>query len=261
MLDHLAIRFIDSGWNIKQLVREIVLSNTYQRSSIPTLAQTDADPANLLFARQSRHRLSAEAIRDTALSIGGILVDRVGGPSVKPPQPGGYYRHLNFPVRRYQAANDDNQWRRGVYVHWQRQFLHPMLKAFDAPTREACTARRDTSNTPLAALVLMNDPVFLEAARGLAQRLLSIPFDQDDERLLHAMRIATSRQADPEEVRILRDVLTQARRDFAASPASAAAFVAIGGSPIPKDIATIELAAWMQVSRAILNLHETFNRE
>ena len=261
LLDHLAIRFIDSGWNIKQLVREIVLSNTYQRSSIPTPAQTDADPGNLLFARQSRHRLSAEAIRDTALSIGGILVDRVGGPSVKPPQPGGYYRHLNFPVRRYQAANDDNQWRRGVYVHWQRQFLHPMLKAFDAPTREACTARRDTSNTPLAALVLMNDPVFLEAARGLAQRLLSIPFDQDDERLLHAMRIATSRQADPEEVRILRDVLTQARRDFAASPASAAAFVAIGGSPIPKDIATIELAAWMQVSRAILNLHETFNRE
>lgn len=261
LLDHLTLQFIDSGWNIKALVREIVTSDTYRRSSIPTPTQFDVDPENLLFARQSRHRLSAEAIRDTALSVGGILVDRTGGPSIKPPQPDGYYRHLNFPVRRYQAAGNEDQWRRGVYVHWQRQFLHPMLKAFDAPTREACTARREASNTPLAALVLMNDPVFLEAARGLAQRLLAAENSPDDQRLDLAMRLATSRHADPEEIRVLRDVLERARRNFAESPTSTAAFIGIGASPIPTNLDPIELAAWMQVSRTILNLHETFNRE
>ncbi|MDA0295730.1 MAG: DUF1553 domain-containing protein, partial [Planctomycetota bacterium] len=211
--------------------------------------------------RQSRHRLSAEAIRDTALSVGGILVDRTGGPSIKPPQPDGYYRHLNFPERRYQATNDDGQWRRGVYVHWQRQFLHPMLRAFDAPTREACTARRETSNTPLAALVLMNDPVFLEAARGLAQRILSAKDIQDAQRLDLAMRLATARHADKEELRILKDVLEQARREVAMNPAAATKLIGIGASPIPTNLDPLELAAWMQVSRTILNLHETFNRE
>ncbi len=261
LLDHLSLRFIESDWNIKSLVREIVISDTYRRSSIPTSAQIEVDPENLFFARQSRHRLSAEAIRDTALSVGGILVDRTGGPSIKPPQPDGYYRHLNFPERRYQATNDDGQWRRGVYVHWQRQFLHPMLRAFDAPTREACTARRETSNTPLAALVLMNDPVFLEAARGLAQRILSAKDIQDAQRLDLAMRLATARHADPEELRILKDVLEQARREVAMNPAAATKLIEIGASPIPTNLDPFELAAWMQVSRTILNLHETFNRE
>ena len=221
----------------------------------------EVDPDNLVFARQSRHRLSAEAIRDTALSVGGLLIDRTGGPSVKPPQPGGYYRHLNFPVRKYQATDDENQWRRGVYVHWQRQFLHPMLKAFDAPTREACIARRNESNTPLAALVLMNDPVFLESARGLARRLLSAEGLEDAGRLDLAMRLATTRPAQPEEIRILSGVLTQARQEVAADPEAARSLLGISATPIPKTLDVSEFAAWIHVSRTILNLHETFNRD
>ncbi len=261
LLDHLALDFIESGWDIKRLVREITLSDTYRRSSIASPRQLKTDPGNLVFARQSRHRLSAEAIRDTALSVGGLLVDRAGGPSVKPPQPGGYYRHLNFPVRRYLATDDENQWRRGVYVHWQRQFLHPMLKAFDAPTREACIARRNESNTPLAALVLMNDPVFLESARGLARRLLSFEDLEDSDRLDLAMRLATTRPADPAEIRILSDVLRQARHEVATDPEAARSLLGIGTTPIPDDLEVSELAAWTHVGRTILNLHETFNRD
>ncbi|MDB4775636.1 PSD1 and planctomycete cytochrome C domain-containing protein [bacterium] len=261
LLDHLALDFIESGWDIKRLVRQIMLSDTYRRSSVTSPRQMEVDPDNLVFARQSRHRLSAEAIRDTALSVGGLLIDRTGGPSVKPPQPGGYYRHLNFPVRKYQATDDENQWRRGVYVHWQRQFLHPMLKAFDAPTREACIARRNESNTPLAALVLMNDPVFLESARGLARRLLSAEGLEDAGRLDLAMRLATTRPARPEEIRILSGVLTQARQEVAADPEAARSLLGISATPIPKTLDVSEFAAWIHVSRTILNLHETFNRD
>ncbi len=176
LLDRLSIDFIESGWDVKRMLRRLVLSRAYRQSSVATPAERKADPENRWFARQSRYRLPAESVRDQALATGGLLVRRVGGASVKPYQPIGYYRHLNFPTRSYMPHLDERQYRRGVYIHWQRQFLHPMLKALDAPSREECTARRPRSNTPLEALVMLNDPSMVEAAVGLVVRV-AVEFD------------------------------------------------------------------------------------
>ncbi len=165
LLDNLAVEFYESGWDVKHMMKLIVMSRAYRQSSSASPELRARDPHNRLYARQSRFRLPAEMVRDNALAISGLLVTDYGGASVNPYQPAGYYRHLNFPERRYQADSDQRQWRRGIYVHWQRQFLHPMLKALDAPSREECTAQRPRSNTPLAALTLLNDPTFVEAAR------------------------------------------------------------------------------------------------
>ena len=264
LLDQLALDFIDSGWDIKALVRRLVLTDSWARSSVPAGDAALTDPENLQFARQSRHRLAAEFVRDAALHAGGLLKLRQGGPSVKPPQPEGHYRHLNFPMRRYHPTTDDDQWRRGVYVHWQRQFLHPMMKAFDAPTREACTATRTVSNTPLAALVLLNDPVFVQAARGLATRVLQHP-GSDRERLTAAWRIALGRPPSEAELTVLESLLNRAREDFTAAPDRADALLAVNttetGWTAPVGMPAPEIAAWTQAGRAILNLHETYTRD
>ena len=153
LLDALALELVDHDWNLKHLIREIVLSRTYRQSSRATAKQLAKDPDNRMFARQSRFRLPAEMIRDNALAVSGLLVHELGGISIRPYQPAGYYRHLNFPKRTYKSDTNQNQWRRGVYVHWQRQFLHPMLRAFDAPSREECTVQRTRSNTAIAAMM------------------------------------------------------------------------------------------------------------
>ncbi|MEL7266117.1 MAG: PSD1 and planctomycete cytochrome C domain-containing protein, partial [Planctomycetota bacterium] len=168
LLDQLSIDFVGSGWDIKHLIRGIVHSRAYKRSSLPQEQTRTADPYNDNFARQGRFRIDAEMVRDAALSISGLLVEKIGGPSNRPYQPEGYYAQLNFPRRVYKADKGADQYRRGVYTHWQRTFLHPMLKAFDAPSREECTARRARSNTPVQALTMLNDPTFVEAAAALA---------------------------------------------------------------------------------------------
>ena len=268
LLDLLAIDFIESGWDVKALVRRLVLTDAYARSSIPAGDTAVLDPANLHYARQARHRIDAEFVRDAALRVGGLLDTSRGGPSVKPPQPPGLYRHLNFPMRRYEPDTGDAQWRRGVYVHWQRQFLHPMLKAFDAPSREACVATRSVSNTPLAALVLMNDPVFVAAARGLAARVLADDSKHgasDDEHLADAWSIALGRGPDTSELTVLRDLLDRSRREFSDAPGDATTLIGATGSMPPTrsghDVPPTEFAAWIQTCRAILNLHETYTRE
>ena len=266
LLDLLAIEFIESGWNVKALVRRITLTDAYARSSIPAGDTAMLDPANLHYARQTRHRIAAEFVRDTALQAGGLLDTDRGGPSIKPPQPPGLYRHLNFPTRRYQPDTDDTQWRRGVYVHWQRQFLHPMLKAFDAPSREACIATRSVSNTPLAALVLMNDPVFVAAARGLAARVLGDdPAASDRERLGDAWRIVLGRRSSDAELKVLADLLERSRRTFENQPEDTMRLLGDRASSdphaLPADVPPAEFAAWIQTCRAILNLHETYTRE
>ena len=264
ILDLLALEFMESGWDIKALIRRLVLTDAYARSSIPATDASMIDPENLQFARQSRYRLAAEFVRDAALQAGGLLDRRQGGPSIKPPQPDGHYRHLNFPTRRYQADTGDDQWRRGVYVHWQRQFLHPMMKAFDAPTREACTASRSVSNTPLAALVLLNDPVFVQAARGLARRVLELETN-DQERIVAAWRIAVGRRPTDGEIAVLQNLLDRARTDFSSAPERADALLAVDTHDeqwiTPPGISAPEIAAWTQACRAILNLHETYTRD
>ena len=155
------------------MVKLIVNSKAYRQSSYENEKLRTIDPENRLIARQSSFRIDAEFIRDNALSVSGLLVNKIGGPSVKPYQPSGYWENLNFPRRTYKADSGQNQYRRGLYTHWQRQFLHPALIAFDAPSREECTANRPRSNTPLAALVMLNDPTQVESARGLAQKILA----------------------------------------------------------------------------------------
>jgi len=260
LLDQLAIEFYESGWDVKHLIRLIVTSQTYRQSSLNREDLQQHDPLNRLYARQSILRLPAEMVRDNALSVSGLLVKEIGGGTARPYQPEGYYRHLNFPRRDYVADKDSGQWRRGIYIHWQRQFLHPMLKAFDAPSREECTAERPRSNTPLSALVLLNDPTFLEAARGLAVRLLTEGGDSDAERLDLVCRLVLSRTPDDRERSLLMRILTESRQQYGQDEAGAQRFVSVGYSPVREDLGWTELAAWTQVARVMLNLNESLTR-
>jgi len=259
LLDHLALDFVEANWDIKQTVRSLVLSRAYRLSSRSEAPQQE-DPENIFFARQNRSRFAAETIRDVALAISGLLQEQRGGDSVKPYQPPGYYRHLNFPERSYHADADDRQWRRGLYVHWQRQFLHPMLRAFDAPQREECTAERSQSNTPSAALVLLNDPTFIEAARVFAERILREGGMTDDARLAFAFQRAVSRKPDTIEMGFLRDLLRQSRQEYRRHPEAAEKLCQIGLHDHNDDCDPIDLAAWTTVARGILNMHETITR-
>ncbi|MCB0188871.1 MAG: DUF1553 domain-containing protein, partial [Caldilineaceae bacterium] len=260
LLDNLAVEFLESGWNVKHMLRLIVLSHTYRQSSLTPAQALESDPYNLLLTHQNRYRLPAELVRDAAMSISGLLVDEIGGASVKPYQPAGYYRHLNFPTRAYFHNRDERQWRRGVYVHWQRQFLHPMLRAFDAPTREECTAKRTQSNTPVAALTLLNDPSFVEAARVFAARILHEPGKTDSERIAEAWQLAVSRQPDDEEQQLLQRLLTDSRQLYSQDKEAAEKLVAIGQAPLEGDVDVAELAAWTMLARTLLNLNETITR-
>ena len=259
LLDNLAIEFVDSGWDIRHMLKLIAMSRAYRQPSSVSDGTLTADPENRLFSRQSRFRLPAEAVRDNALFISGLLVQKVGGPSVKPYQPVGYYRHLNFPTRKYAQHNDERQWRRGLYVHWQRQFLHPMLKAFDAPRREECTAQRPRSNTPLASLTLLNDPTFVEAARAFAARILD-GASGDRARLDTAFRLAVSRSPDDFERKLVMQLLAESREQFRADEAAARALVSTGLAPADDEVSAVEHAAWTTVARAILTLGETTTR-
>ena len=259
LLDELALEFMGHDWSIRDLVRTIVTSRAYRMPSAASPDLLARDPDNRLLARQGRWRLPAENIRDTALAASGLLVERLGGASVHPYQPAGYYRHLNFPQREYQPDDDDCQWRRGLYVHWQRMFLHPQLLAFDAPTREECTAVRMRSNTPKAALVLLNDPTFVEAARKLAELAIKNG-GSDDEKLAFLWKRTLSRAPDTEELTLARGLLARRRADYSADPKAAAELLAVGIAPRDKNLDERELAAWAATSRAVLNLHEAIAR-
>ncbi len=260
LLDWLAVEFVESGWNVKHVVKLLVMSRTYRQSSLASEAQRRRDPENRLFARQARFRLPAEMVRDNALAVSGLLLDRIGGPSARPYQPAGYYAHLNFPQRKYKADRDLNQYRRGVYTHWQRQFLHPMLRAFDAPTREECTVRRNISNTPLAALVLLNDPTFVEAARVFGQRILNEGGKSTRERVRWAWRRALSRNPDDREAAVLGRLLELRLAQFRKDEDGAKKLLSVGLAQTPSGADIAELAAWAEVARAILNLNETITR-
>ena len=198
LLDRLALSLVEKNWDLKAFIRDILLSKTYRQATLPPSGE---------FSFQVARRLPAEFVRDNTLAISGLLVPTIGGPSVKPLQPAGYYRHLNFPQRTYEPDKGEALGRRGLYVHWQRQFLHPMLKAFDAPSREECSAERPQSNTPLAALVLLNDPTFLEAAKSFAKKITSEGGSSVKDRLSYAFQHAVSRQPDAFEQKTLAALL------------------------------------------------------
>lgn len=256
LLDWLAVEFMESGWDVKRIVRTMLLSETYRRSSEPTEELRAADPDNRLHGYQAAKRLDAEFIRDNALSVSGLLNDRVGGRSGKPYQPADYYKELNFPKRVYHADTDGNQYRRGLYTHWQRTYLHPAMRAFDAPSREECAAERAQSNTPLQSLVLLNDPSYVEAAKALAVRVLGADAAGDSERLDFAYRLAFSRAASREEREVLLALLGRQRARYSASAEEARELLAVGMRPVPGSFANAEVAAWTSVSRALMNKHE-----
>ena len=222
--------------------------------------QIERDPTNRLLARQGRFRFSAETIRDNALSIGGLINSKMGGDVVRPYQPVGYYAPLNFPKRTYLSDNNENQYRRGVYIHWQRQFLHPMFRAFDAPTREECTAMRTVSNTPIAALTLMNDPSYVEAAKGFAVRILYEGGDTQSERLIWAWQTALNRSPEKEELSVMLEFAENIIKNYKNDTKSAAELLNVGISKLPENISMPDAAGWTNVALALLNLSEVITR-
>ncbi len=260
LLDYLADDLRRNGWDLKRLIKAIVMSESYRRSSAADAALHEVDPYNRWLARQGRYRLDAEFVRDNALAVSGLLVDEIGGTSVFPYQPPGYWAYLNFPTREWQNGNGEDLYRRGLYTHWQRQYLHPSLLAFDAPNREECTADRPRSNTPLQALALLNDPTYVEAARAFAESLLRDGNAEPSERIDRAFRRALSRPAQPEEIAVLQALFEQHHAQFLADAAAATELLQVGAKPAPSDLPPAELAAWTSVTRAILNLHETITR-
>ena len=259
LLDWLAVEFRESGWDVKKLIRLIVSSATYRQSSVLRPEVLVRDPQNRLRASQSPRRLDAEFVRDNALTISGLLVGDLGGPSAKPYQPPGYYANLQFPDRDYVANSDDRQYRRGVYMHWQRTFLHPMLANFDAPSRDECAVFRTQANSPQQALTLLNDPTFVEAARTWAVHLLGEGGD-DAVKLDRAFHSALGRAASAEESGPLLKFLAKQRTAYALKVEQASALLRTGLSPLPPEDQRVEVAAWTQLCRVLLNLHETITR-
>lgn len=264
LLDWLSVEFRESGWDVKHVVRLMVHSRAYQLSSVPTPEQLEKDPLNRLHARQARVRLQAEFVRDNALAISGLLVRDVGGDSVMPYQPEGYwsdsYKSVGNP-HKYRQDKGEALYRRGMYTFWKRTFLHPSLMAFDAPNRESCEARRPVSNTPLQALALLNDPTYVEAARAFAARALLQQAMPPEARINWIMREAIGRGPDSGEMQVLSTLLEEQRKRYKDAPEAAAALISVGESKVGADVPPIELAAWTAVTRTVLNLHEAITRD
>ncbi len=266
LLDWLACEFIESGWDRNHMVRILTSARSYQLDSKPSRELVEKDPGNRLHARQGRYRLAAEAIRDNALKAAGLLQQsgRIPERSFFPYQPAPYWtrsdkvmfgsRHMDW-----DTSEEEIQYVRSLYTFWKRQNIHPTMLAFDAPTRQECTARRNITNTPGQALALLNDPIFVEAARGIAQRVMGLE-GGSSERITQLFELVLQRRPSGSEAAVVTDLLSRQRSHFKADEDAAGRFLSIGNLGKPQDMDTIELAAWTAVARAVLNLHEFVNR-
>ncbi|MBX3441287.1 MAG: DUF1553 domain-containing protein [Planctomyces sp.] len=256
LLDWLARDFMDSGWDVQRLIRLIALSSTYRQSSTPSDPSLYArDPANRLLARGPRHRLSAEELRDSALSVSGLMKPRLGGPSVFPYQPAGLWEESGT-NQTYRQSQGDDLYRRSLYTFWRRTSPPPTMITFDAPSREYCVVERERTATPLQALTLLNDPQFVEAARAMAENLLQATEADDGKRLAAAFRTLTSRAPSDAERQVLSDLLRTQRSWFEVHPEAAADYVAVGESPRSGNVDAREHAAWTAVLQALMNYDE-----
>jgi hypothetical protein len=264
LLDWLAAEFVESGWDVKHLVRLIVESATYQQDSSATAEQWAADPENRLLARGPRQRLSAEMIRDQALAASELLAPRLGGPPVYPYQPASLYQGItvaaDYPGTTYTESTGDDLYRRSIYTFWKRTIPQPTLSTFDSPDREFCTARRSITNTPLQAMVLMNDPAYLEAARELGTRMLREGGDSDQRRLAWGFELLTARRPKLDELTALVRLLDDQRREFATAKSAPASLLKVGASKPSDAYPDAELAAYASVASVLLNLDETITR-
>ena len=266
LLDWLASELIRLQWDSKAFQRMIVTSATYLESSKLTPALLQKDPANRLLARGPRLRLPAEMIRDQALAVSGLLVESVGGPSVKPYQPEAIWDEIAGGAsgaykKGYEQGTGEHLYRRSLYSFWRRTIHPPGMEVFDAPSREVCTARRERTNTPLQALTLMNDVTYVEAARALAQRLIREGGPTDEDRVGFGFRLVTSRQPRPAEIEVLTRGLQRHRSTYKNDPEAAGKLVQVGQSPLDPGMDTVELAAHTALANGLLNLDETIHRE
>jgi hypothetical protein len=266
LLDWLATQFAD-GWDVKQMVRLMVTSSTYRQSSAITPEQAAADPENRLLSRGPRFRLPAEFIRDQALAAAGLLDDRIGGASVLPYQPSGLWEELmsrsdgqKWTAQVYQQSHGADLYRRTMYTFWKRTSPPPALATFDAPDREVCTVRRARTNTPLQALVLMNDPTYVEAGRKLAERVMHEGGATVEDRITWAFRLVLARRPSAEESAVLNDLFNRQLGRYRDDKPSAQKLLSVGESPRDESLDVVELAAWANVASVILNLDEAVTR-
>jgi hypothetical protein len=245
--------------------RLMVTSATYRQSSVATKELLEKDPENRLLARGVRVRLPAEMIRDTALAASGLLNGEIGGPSVSPYQPKGLWEEMafgeGFSAQAYEQSHGKDLYRRGMYTFWKRTVPPASLATFDAPDREKCTARRALTNTPLQALVLLNDPTYVEASRALAERALLEGGKDEKSRVTYAFRLATARTPSGKEIGVLRGLLDKQRVTFGRDRQAALKLLGVGESPRDKQLDPAELAAWTTVASVILNLDETITKQ
>jgi hypothetical protein len=258
LLDWLAADFA-RDWDVKRALKQIVMSRTFRQSAAASAELLARDTENRLLARGPRTRLDAEFVRDNALAISGLLNPAIGGKPVRPYQPPGIWS-INEVGGGWNQQHDDGQYRRALYIYHRRSTPYPSLLTFDAPSREVCTAGRPRTSTPLQSLVLMNDPVYVEAARAFAARAIKDGGSDDASRLNHAWRLALARTPSPAERGVLERALSAQRAHFAADKAAADALLKVGDFKNPNGIERNELAAWTAVANIILNLNETISR-
>jgi hypothetical protein len=258
-MDYLATELMSTGWNMKALHKSIVISATYRQSSQTTPALAERDPENRLLARGPRLRLTAEVVRDQALSVSGLLVEKVGGPSVLPYQPVGLWKELGD--ADFTQDHGDSLYRRSLYTFWKRTAAPPTMVAFDAAGRESCRVLHTRTNTPLQALALMNEVTFVEAARKLAERALREGGPTPEERLGTVFRWVLTRSPTPDELRILSAGLTGHLEHYRQQPEAATKLLAVGEAPRDEAVDTTELAAYTAMANLILNLDETITKQ
>jgi len=265
LLDWLATEFIHTGWDVKAMQKLILTSATYRQSSKVTPELREKDPENRWLARGPRHRLPAETIRDNALAVSGLLNGEIGGPSVLPYQPPGLWEEMafgdGFSMQEYAQGKGKDLYRRSMYTFWKRTVPPAAMATFDAPDREKCVARRAVTNTPLQALVTLNDPTYVEAARAMAQRALREGGKDVNSRIVYAFRLALARKPSARELKVLRNLLTQQMANYRREMKAADELLRVGESKADDKIDRAELAAWTVVASAILNLDETVTKE
>ena len=264
LLDWLATEFVESGWDVKAMQRQIVTSTTYRQSSRVTPELHAKDSENRLLARGARFRLDAEVVRDNALAAAGLLNREIGGASVYPYQPPGLWEEMSFGDRftaqEYTPSHGQALYRRSMYTFWKRTVPPAQLATFDAPDREKCTVRRARTNTPLQALILMNDPTYVEAARALAEKMIAAS-DDPAARLAYAFRRAMAREPTGGERDVLLTLLHQQLEEYRGNADAARELLAVGESKPSASSDATELAAWTMVASTVLNLDETITKE
>ncbi len=257
LLDWLAVELQQSGWDLKALLRKLVTSATYRQSSVTTDSMIGSDPQNRMLARGPRFRVSAEMVRDQALFVSGLLSDKMYGPPVKPPQPQLGLKAAFGSATDWQTSRGDDRYRRGIYTTWRRSSPYPSMAQFDAPNREVCTVRRIRTNTPLQALVTLNDPVYIEAAQSLARRMIRSG-KSAQERLTFGYRAGLVRDPKQAEIKRLSELVEVATEHFAANPEEAMKMATDPIGKLPDGIDVSEAAAWTVVGNVILNLDEMY---